>query len=142
METVGERIKWAADRIGGLDRLAEQLPDVKRRTLTDYVSGKSEPRVSFLRDLSLITQVDPGWLVVGNMGAEQVPHDRAPIVNPSRLDLARLEHAIALIEQGLNQGRRSASPSIKAGMVSAAYEILAEADEEVAEGRILRLVKG
>ena len=46
---IGARIKEAAERIGGLQELAPLLTDVSRRTLSDYVSGKSEPKTSTLR---------------------------------------------------------------------------------------------
>ena len=65
-----------------------------------------------------------------------MPQGNAQIV------LELLERAIAVIERGLAEADRNPSPSVKAGMISAAYEILTEDGGEAAEARILRLVKG
>lgn len=62
METLGDRIKEAARKVGGLDELADKS-GIKRRTLSDYVSGKSEPRVSTLVDIAVVTNVDLNWLL-------------------------------------------------------------------------------
>lgn len=65
MSDLGHRIKTAADTVGGLDRLLPFLEDVKRRTLTDYVSGKSEPRVSTMVAISQATGYRLEWLLTG-----------------------------------------------------------------------------
>ncbi len=69
--------------------------------------------------------------------------DRMPSWTETRreLDVDRLELAITTVERGLDEADRVAAPDVKAGMVSAAYEILTE-PTEAAVGRILRLVKG
>lgn len=62
---LGARIKEAADRIGGLQKLAPLLTDVSRRTLSDYVSGKSEPKASTIIEIVEATGVNIQWLVSG-----------------------------------------------------------------------------
>lgn len=54
----------AADAVGGLDRLA-QLTGIKRRTMYDYASGRSEPKVSALVAIARETEVSIEWLAVG-----------------------------------------------------------------------------
>lgn len=62
---LGERIKYAADKVGGLDVLAAKLETIKRRTLSDYVSGKSEPKISALVEIAETTGLDGSWLAFG-----------------------------------------------------------------------------
>lgn len=64
-EQIGPRIKEAADRIGGLQKLAPLLTDVSRRTLSDYVSGKSEPKATTIVEITEATGVTIQWLVSG-----------------------------------------------------------------------------
>ncbi len=45
--------------------MAERLTGITRRTLTDYVAGKSEPKVSTLLEISRVTESDPTWLLTG-----------------------------------------------------------------------------
>jgi hypothetical protein len=60
-----DRIKKAADRIGGVDALVEKSV-LKRRTLYDYISGKTEPKISAIADIAKHTGVNIGWLVTGD----------------------------------------------------------------------------
>lgn len=86
MSDLGNRIKIAADAVGGLDRLLSFLGDVKRRTLTDYVSGKSEPRVSTVIAIAQATGYRLEWLLTGD-GEKREPYltakDSTPTISPS-----------------------------------------------------------
>ncbi|TCM84818.1 helix-turn-helix domain-containing protein [Rhodovulum steppense] len=62
---LGQRIRAAADHIGGLNVLAERLSGVSRRTLSDWVSDKTEPRASSLVEICEVTGADLSWLVTG-----------------------------------------------------------------------------
>lgn len=64
MDTVGDRLRQAADRIGGLDALAEAA-GIKRTTLYNYASGQTEMRVSTLVDVARATGVSVTWLATG-----------------------------------------------------------------------------
>ncbi len=64
MSALGDRIKAAATRVGGLDQLAGMLEGVGRRTLSDYVSGKSEPRISTVIDIAKVTKTDLNALLL------------------------------------------------------------------------------
>lgn len=65
---LGERIKQAADHVGGLDKLAPQLSDVSRRTLSDWANDKTEPRASSIQEIAKITGVSMEWLITGREG--------------------------------------------------------------------------
>lgn len=63
---IGDRIKIAAEKVGGLDRLAEMIPTVSRRSLSDYVGNKSEPRASIIAQIAQLTSANAGWLITGD----------------------------------------------------------------------------
>lgn len=67
MSTLGDRIKQASDKIGGLDNLIE-VSSIKRRTLYDYKSNKTEPKISTLAEIAEKTGVTLEWLVYGDQG--------------------------------------------------------------------------
>ncbi|MBD8650844.1 helix-turn-helix domain-containing protein [Rhizobium sp. CFBP 13726] len=67
MTDLGARIREAAGFIGGLDKLEPALTGVSRRTLSDYVAAKSEPKASTLIEIARATGVSVGWL----MGEEE-----------------------------------------------------------------------
>jgi hypothetical protein len=59
-----DRIKKAADLVGGVDPLVE-LSGLKRRTLYDYISGKTEPKISAIVEISKHTGANVEWLATG-----------------------------------------------------------------------------
>lgn len=63
MGDLGTRIREAAALIGGLDKLEAELSGVSRRTLSDYVSGKSEPKASTIIEIAQATGVSVAWLM-------------------------------------------------------------------------------
>lgn len=87
MDGLGERIKLAAEQIGGLDRLAPLLSDVSRRTLSDWASDKTEPRATSLIEISRATDVSLNWLLNGGEatfasqgdGSDPVPRPHSPV---------------------------------------------------------------
>lgn len=108
-------------------------------TLGGYERGDTFADQEFLTRYKREFSVNLDWLITGEgeMFASRRP---AASAAAQTLDVDRLERAIAIIEQGLSEAGRIASPDIKAGLVSAAYEIL-ENQPETAIGPILRLVK-
>src|SRR5882762_6455738 len=62
--TLGNRIKEAADEIGGLTRLADTI-DTPRRTVGNWVDGSTEPKASVVAQIALSTGVSVKWLVLG-----------------------------------------------------------------------------
>lgn len=139
-QALGARIKAAAEQVGGLDRLAELIPEMSRRSLSDYVNAKSEPRAALIARIAEKAGVSAGWLLAGEgpmLGGPLVP--KQPMGNS--IDLDRLELAIATIERGLAEAGRVASPSVKAQLTIAAYELLGDRSERSVTS-VLRLVKG
>jgi phage repressor protein C with HTH and peptisase S24 domain len=63
MGDLGARIREAAALIGGLDKLEAELSGVSRRTLSDYVSEKSEPKASTVIEIAQATGVSVAWLM-------------------------------------------------------------------------------
>ncbi|ARQ59220.1 helix-turn-helix domain-containing protein [Rhizobium sophoriradicis] len=63
MSDLGARIREAAGLIGGLDKLEAELSGVSRRTLSDYVSEKSEPKASTVIEIAQATGVSIAWLM-------------------------------------------------------------------------------
>ena len=61
---LGNRIKTAADAVGGLTSLAD-LVGLPRRTLADYASGSTEPKASALALIAIATRCDLNWLIRG-----------------------------------------------------------------------------
>lgn len=64
MTTLGNRIKEAAEHVGGLNKLAVEL-SVPRRTLGDWIAERSEPKVSAVASISVLTGVNLRWLILG-----------------------------------------------------------------------------
>lgn len=62
MSDIGQRIKEAADKVGGLNRLAE-ITGIARRTLGDYTSGATEPKSTALASIARATDTDLNWLL-------------------------------------------------------------------------------
>ncbi|MCL7999172.1 helix-turn-helix domain-containing protein [Brucella sp. 21LCYQ03] len=114
MDDLGSRIRQAADTVGGLDRLLPFLGDVKRRTLTDYVSGKSEPRVSTIIAISKATGCRLEWLLTGD-GAQL---DQAEKIDNSPDILTDLLRRLARMAKGLHE---------EAGIILREEDIAAEA---------------
>ena len=70
MSDLGKRIKKAADSVGGLDVLAKAA-GIKRTTIFDYASGRTEPKVSTLVGIALATNTSIEWLATGE-GENQI----------------------------------------------------------------------
>lgn len=61
---IGERLRWCAAQVGGVEKLSE-LSDVPRRSLEDYIAGKAEMKSSRLFALADAARVSPVWLQTG-----------------------------------------------------------------------------
>ena len=107
MNGLGQRIRIAADRVGGLDALAPMLTGVSRRTLTDWVSDKTEPRASSLAEICNVTGAKIDWLVTGEGGIfYAVPEAR----NTTSQDLDSLDRPDFVTLPVYNEIRASAGP--------------------------------
>lgn len=118
-------------------------------TLGGYERGDTFPDQAFLARYKREFSVNLNWLFTGE-GEMFLPGKVTPLQptyassHANRLtpeETARLERAITIIEDALAEFRREAKPSVKAGMITAAFEMLEE-PSEASVSRILRLVKG
>lgn len=122
---------------------------VPKSTLAFYERGERTPDADTLRIYSEKCQVDLNWLITGEgdvfrqtgTGDDRLGRAGYPPKIHATIDSNRLERAISLVERGLDEAGRTATPEGRAGMISAAYELL-EVPSEATIGRILRLVKG
>lgn len=97
--SVGERIKRAAQKIGGLNKLSEKA-GIPRRTLSDYVADKTEPKLSTLVEIARVTSSALEWIVDGD---EQFADDQG---SPAPASLAPGSKAIPniLTHAGMGNG--------------------------------------
>lgn len=122
---LGERIKDAADRIGGLQKLAPLLSDVSRRTLSDYVSGKSEPKAGTLLEIVEATGVTIQWLVsgIGPVCVADLIREKRPVIDEALLlevkNMVAEEHAAAGIHLSADNTMRTAIENYNAMVLHA-----------------------
>lgn len=138
---LGKRLTQARNRLGFVQRknFAEVL-GVHPETLGGYERGDTNPDPDFLARYKQDFSVSLDWLVAGE-GEMFSSADAAQTIQNTPIDLRRLTEAIAVIEQGLAETKRTVPPAIKAELVEAAYEMLEEPTEKRVH-QILRLVKG
>lgn len=78
---IAARLKQVAKRVGGPDNLAAQT-GTARRTLGNYLSGRNEPKLSFLLAVAKLPGVSIDWLVTGEEAEGRhddiVADDQAP----------------------------------------------------------------
>ncbi|MDR5655488.1 XRE family transcriptional regulator [Ruixingdingia sedimenti] len=89
MNGLGQRIKAAADRIGGLDALSPYLTDISRRTLSDWANDKTEPRASSIAEICHATGASIEWLLSGEgvmFDASSTGTPRAPTAGVDDFD--------------------------------------------------------
>jgi transcriptional regulator with XRE-family HTH domain len=65
IEDIPERIKHCVELVGGRDILVEKT-GIGSRTMSNYLSGESEPKLSKLKIIADVSGVDLGWLAFGN----------------------------------------------------------------------------
>lgn len=92
MDTLGKRIKFAAEKVGGLETLAQRT-NVKRTTMFYYARDSTEPKVSTLIDIARETGVSVEWLAVGT--GEQLQKHEVQIKEASLNDVRKYVWNIA-----------------------------------------------
>ena len=88
-----ERLRQVAKKAGGLDALASET-GIARRTLGNYLSGRNEPRMSFLAAISGRYGVSLDWLITGVERAAELPPSEEHLAIDEEL-LGRVTDAIA-----------------------------------------------
>lgn len=157
---LGRRLRAVREKLGDPPREDfARLLGISAKTLGNYERGDNVPDAEALSAYREKTRVSINWLLTGDGEIfDSPPIPSAPgavqfqspglqaqqLGRSARLgpdEIRRLERAIIIIEQALADVRRDAPPDVKAGMISAAYELL-EDPSDATVGRILRLVKG
>lgn len=131
-------------------RLAELIGSKSARGIQENVAGKTAPGGNVLGGLVragisanwLLTETGPMLLQPAALKiSEQVAEYRvaAPSASAPEIDMARLQLAIATVEEALEQTRRTATPDRKAELVVAVYDLYQE--PTTSRERVLKLVK-
>lgn len=126
-EILGERkVSWFAKECG----FGESL-------LRKYLAG-SQPNAANLVAMADAAGVTVDWLATGRLPKMRAEL-KAGAATGSGLDAARLQLAIATVEEGLAATRRVMAPDKKAELVLAVYDLFQE--PAVTRERVLKLVK-
>lgn len=75
MSNIGDRIKEAADALGGIAQLSTKT-GIPKRTLYGYVSGPAEPTAGQIAAIRAATGLSLQWLVLGEEPKVDAPADR------------------------------------------------------------------
>jgi transcriptional regulator with XRE-family HTH domain len=110
-----------------------------KSTIANYERGDRTPDADSLMAYRDRWQVDLNWLVTGE-GAMFTGQGAAEVA--AEVNMPRLERAIALIEQVLDEDGLELAPAAKAQAVAAAYSLLVPGADETPIKTLLRLVKG
>lgn len=138
---IGDRISWAIDALGGLKRAAE-VAGTSDETLAHWRDGRTRPTFFGLLGLATATGRDLNWIATG-----EPPRGRGNQsgLTDTPLDTARLEAAVAIIEEWLVANRRVMPPDRKAKVIAMAYEILVESSDssgdDAARNNVVRLLR-
>lgn len=148
--SIGERMKVAM-KAAGLTQpiLAELIGSTSVRGIQENVAGKTAPGANVLSGLAR-AGVNVNW-VVAEVGpillkdlaptvSDQVGEYRvSPAAPTPEIDVARLQLAIATVEEALNETCRYAPPDRKAELIAAVYDLYQE--PSTSRERVLKLVK-
>lgn len=127
--TIGERIKKIR---GSMSREKfSELTGVSKNTLINYETGSSSPVAAYLdKLLELFPDTNPKWLLVGDA------------VMKYHLDDELLETVIVSIEEQLAGMGRTATPTQKAQLIIALYDLSCGGGNHVLDKKtVSRLVK-
>ena len=148
--SIGKRMKAAMEAAGLTQaRLAELIGSASVRGIQENVAGKTAPGGNVLSGL-VRGGVNVNWVVaeVGPMLLKDLVHtvrDQvgkyrvSPAAPAPEIDVARLQLAIATVEEALEQTHRTATPDRKAELVVAVYDLFQE--PTTSRERVLKLVK-
>lgn len=130
-DTIGDRLRLVAEKVGGVDALADRT-GIKRRTLYDYVANSSEPKLSVAGRIATEAAVSLYWLATGKGWMSNGTESAASADNPDLVDLEHLEDALLIVEDWLAENGKHLAPKKKAEVVTHLYQIIAE---DALEGR-------
>lgn len=108
---IGARLKAAA-AVGGGDALA-RITGIPRRTLGNYFSETSEPKISALVRIAEACDVEIGWLATGQGSKHFEPE--------LSLDELLLERVVAEVDAAILEKEILLSPEKKAAIIAEVY---------------------
>lgn len=101
METVGDRVKEAANIVGGLNSLAKAI-DMPRRTLGDQISGKFEVKLTLIVEVARVTGYSIRWLATGD-GPRLSDGTKLPSIQVDAILMERLHDRVTAVFTELGQ---------------------------------------
>lgn len=146
---LGERMKAAREVLRMSQVMFCEQFGHSHRTYQKNEAGKSEPGITLAKTF-IDAGVNANWLLSGEgpmllrdltspvrlVASDQV--GAYQVQPPPGLDLERLQHAIATVEEALEQTRRTMDPARKAELVLAVYDLFQEPANT--HDRVLKLV--
>jgi len=136
MIDIGTKIRAAREERGLSRRAFGDLAGISEAKVQAIEIGKQRVDHDTLHRIVTTMNIDVTWLLY--LGQPTI--SKAAPLEHIEIDHDRLRLAIEAIEEGLDAVGRTASPDIKAKMISAAYELF-EQEGAKATAQIIRLVK-
>lgn len=75
METIGERMKAARERLGLSQEEVARRAGLTLQSVYRYESGKVEPKISNVTSIATALECDPAWLTFGEHGEDRSEPD-------------------------------------------------------------------
>lgn len=132
-----ERLRSERERLGLTQDALSVALGHSRKTQTLYETGKRSPDWEYLDSFGQLG-ADLLFILTGERSTSPAPLPSADDL-PPRLR-SRLAAAIEAVEAGIEITGRVLTPSIKAELILAAYDVLAK-EGEAATAQIIRLVR-
>ncbi|WP_457587324.1 helix-turn-helix domain-containing protein [Ensifer canadensis] len=107
MSNLADRIKEAAQAVGGLNKLSELIA-VPRRTMGHWLQGR-QPKPEALQDIARVTEIDLRWLLTGEGDKHDTALSRAlrSLEPGPGADAISSEEAEAAFQKGMARVRRA-----------------------------------
>jgi transcriptional regulator with XRE-family HTH domain len=139
--TLIERLRKCAKLAGSGDELSRRT-GIPRRTLENYLSGRSEPKAVNLEQICRVVGVNGHWLLTGD-GPELVKDlESNATESSSPVDVELLGLVIARLEKEIATRGARPAPAKKAELIALLYDYMVETGKKEGPSveRILRLV--
>lgn len=132
-----DRLRTERERLGFTQAELALRMGQSRKSQGRYESGERAPDWDYL-DSFLQIGADISYILTGERSTSPMPLPSAGELPPHLRK--RLKDAIEAVEAGLEALDRHAAPAVKAELILAAYDLLAQQGEQ-ATAQIIRLIK-
>lgn len=136
MLDIGAKIRTSREQKGLSRKAFGDLVGISEAKVQAIEIGKQRVDHETLANIVQAMELDIAWL----LSLKVLPTFHASNLKDIGLDPERLRMAIEAIEEGLDAVGRSATPDVKAALITAAYELF-EQEGAKATAQIIRLVK-